>query len=88
MKTIECKACSQDTPRRIVLKRNPAIEITSQLPLHLQKDHKAFSCQNIIKMKRKGNQELIETCDTNIIFTRRKKTGPVSNKLSQGGIAH
>ena len=63
---IECQYCKKNTDKRIVVKRVPLQDITSELSEEYRKEgYKEFLCTNIISVKKKGRYG--ETCENHII---------------------
>lgn len=68
---VECKKCSKNTLKRVVLERKPYIDITSELPEQYRAEgwHE-FVCLNVINIrifKKFGDTKIKEICDTNLL---------------------
>ena len=77
---MKCKLCEVDTRKRVVLKRRPLTDITSEMPKHPELK-KELLCINTIKSLRPSGRDsegkLVrtwteETCENHILILNQK----------------
>lgn len=65
---IQCKRCARDTPKRVVVKRNPIQNVTEELPENIKKEgYKEFLCINEIRLKGRNGKWSEEVCENRMI---------------------